>query len=310
MTSRAPRSPWKRGSVDPLASALLVSIAIATLSCSTTSSTTGSPGGEGGTLDATTGCTGAECSPGACAMGGCRGPSDSGSEGAPATLDGALLEDAGSGGCGPLASRVTFSTVSVSPATVSSGVPVMVSTLADGTSQVAWSEPTLAHVTPLDSNQQRRAADTTVTGSEVRGFVALPDGDALLVVRSDEMILSRVGTGAFETVIVGGEPHTTDGGMWIDTWPHEGRLLWDGSFYHAYFGCSENWGSIGDHQQDYLWTLTATGTIVNPPGQYDWICGHSLDLRSGVQRDGADHGLPLRLQLRPERQSQSRNLRE
>jgi len=32
----------------------------------------------------------------------------------------------------------------------------MVATLADGTSQVAWSETALVHVTPLDANQQRR----------------------------------------------------------------------------------------------------------------------------------------------------------
>jgi hypothetical protein len=275
MTQRTTQLGWTRGAFGPL----LLSLA-ATLSCSSAKSTNSSPLADAGLLDATTGCTGAACGAGGASGDGGPGAAsgDAGSDGGPAMVDG----DAGLGSCGPLASRVTFTTVSVAPATVSSGVPIMVATLADGTSQVAWSETTLVHVTPLDANQQRRAADTTVTGSEVRGFVALPESDAMLVVRNDEMVLVSVGTTAFETVIVGGEPHTTDGGIWVDSWGHEGRLLWDGSIYYAYFGCSENWGSIGSHQQDYLWTLTAAGAIVNPPGQYDWICGHSLDLRLGL----------------------------
>lgn len=68
--------------------------------------------------------------------------------------------------------------------------------------------------------------------------------------------------------------------VWIDAFYHEGRLLWDGSKYDAYFGCTENWGAIGVHEQDYQWSFDGAGSVVSAPqSMYDWICGHSVDLR-------------------------------
>lgn len=225
-------------------------------------------------------------------------PRDEGSGDAPAD-DAAPPPDEGSGDvpadtppvpCStPLADRVRVTAVSVAPARVetygggyfSPDRPVILSPLPDGTSKVAWTDGTgQVHVTPLDGNDARRGPDVTLPGTEVRGFVALPDGAAVLVRRDDDVMavvrVNDAGVETFATHLVGDEPHDVEGSRWIDDWSHDGRLAWSGTQFAAYHGQTGNHGSAGNHQGDRYVLLDPAGrqTVV-----WDWGCSHSLDVR-------------------------------
>jgi len=220
---------------------------------------------------------------------------DDGGGGEDVVADDPAVPDDGPGDDGvvpcstPLAARVRVTAVSVSPSSVevtgggffSPFKPVILSPAADGTSRVAWTDGTgTVHVTPLDAADARRGQDATLDGEEVRGFVDLGDGAAVLVRRGDVMALVRLsdaGAEAFTLDIVGGTSHEVEGARWIDDWSHEGRLAWSGSQFAAYFGQTGNHGSAGNHQGDRLTLVDPAGALAS--GGWDWGCSHSLDVR-------------------------------
>ncbi|MBN1772808.1 MAG: hypothetical protein JXB32_16175 [Deltaproteobacteria bacterium] len=189
----------------------------------------------------------------------------------------------------PLAERVRVTEVSVAPASVetsgsgyfSPDRPVILSTQDDGTAKVGWTDGAgHVHVTPLDGNDARRAPDLTLPGTEVRGFVALSDGAAVLVRRDEDVMavvrINDAGGEAFARHLVGDESHDVDGSRWIDDWSHDGRLAWNGSQFAAYHGQTGNHGSSGNHQGDRYVLLDPAGS---PSVVWDWGCSHSLDVR-------------------------------
>jgi hypothetical protein len=199
--------------------------------------------------------------------------------------------------CGTLDSRLTTATVSVSPASVDVGSsygwsnnrPVHFAGLTDGTARIAWSGSGMVHVTPVSATSARLGPDVTLPGESVRGFVAHDDGTlALLVVRGTGMFIVKVradGSVLFETPIVNDTPEV-EGSRWVDSWGHEGRLVFTGQVYVAYFGHTKHFGSIGKHQGDLLISLSATtGLPTAGPAGWDWGCSHSLDVR--LAWDGA-----------------------
>ena len=222
-------------------------------------------------------------------------PGDDGGTDVPPTDDGtpptddAGTEDATVTPCStPLADRIRVTAVSVAPANVatSSGgyftpdMPVILSPQADGSSRVGWNDGAgTTHATPLDANDNRRGADLTTDGGELRGFVALDDGAALLVRRDDVMAVVRLddsGGTRFTTNTVGGTSHDVEGSRWIDDWSHDGRLAWNGSQFAAYHGQTGNHGSLGNHQGDRFDLLDPAGARST---NWDWGCSHSLDVR-------------------------------
>lgn len=200
--------------------------------------------------------------------------------------------DAGPPGpCGTLDSRLSTATIDVSPASVDVGSsygwsnnrPVHFAGLTDGTARAAWSSGSTVHLTPISAGLTRLGPDVTLAGESVRGFVAHDDGSmALLVKRGTGMFIVKLnpnGTPAFETAIVNDTPEV-EGSRWVDGWGHEGRLLFTGSVYVAYFGHTKHFGSIGKHQGDLLISLSATtGAQTGGPAGWDWGCSHSLDVR-------------------------------
>ncbi|MBI5493440.1 MAG: hypothetical protein HY904_00330 [Deltaproteobacteria bacterium] len=194
----------------------------------------------------------------------------------------------------PLAQRLRVTAVPVTGATVDVGSddgwatnrPIHVEPLPDGTARVAWSDTAgSVHVTPLTASDTRAGADVTVAGESVRGFVAHEDGtNALLVVRGDDLFfvkLSSTGTLAVETQLVGQLPQDQDGAKYVHFWGHQGRLRWNGTAYHAYFGHNQNFGpTTGTHQGDVFYLLDAAGQPAG--GWWDWGCSHSLDVRLAV----------------------------
>src|SRR5438445_415726 len=81
---------------------------------------------------------------------------------------------------------------------------------------------------------------------------------ALLVVRGTGMFLVKLradGSAIFETAIVNDPPSEIEGARWVDGWGHEGRLLFTGQVYVAYFGHTKHWGAMGKHQGDLLISL-------------------------------------------------------
>ncbi len=192
--------------------------------------------------------------------------------------------------CGPLADRVTVTEIDVSPVSVvtwvggswSSDRPVILSPLQNGTSQVAWlGSDNLAHITPLTAADTRGGPDTSTAADEIRGFVAHDDGNAVMIVRGDEMALVRLdssGGVTFDVTLVGNNNHTREGDEWISDWTHEGRLAFDGGKYAVYFGLTRNWGaSEGEHQGDMLGFINTDGSGAG--GGWDWGCSHSMDVR-------------------------------
>lgn len=200
--------------------------------------------------------------------------------------------------CGTLDTRLINATVDVAPASVEVGSsfgwsnnrPVTLAGLSDGTARVAWSGAGQVHVTPLSASLQRLAPDVTLAGESVRGFVAHDDGSlALLVVRGTGMFLIKLradGSVLFETPVVNDAPSDTEGARWVDNWGHEGRLLFTGQVYVAYFGHTKHFGAMGKHQGDLLISLDAsTGAPTGGPAGWAWGCSHSLDVR--LAWDGA-----------------------
>lgn len=224
--------------------------------------------------------------------GGGGGGGGGGAAGGGAGDAGAATVDAGLGGpCGTLASRVTVAQVSVAPASVDVGSsygwsnnrPVHLAPLANGGARVAWSSSGTVHVTPLDAALARSGPDVTLAGESVRGFVAHDDGAAaLLVVRGTGMWLVRLapsGVPAYEVPIVNDPPSDTEGARWVDNWGHEGRLLFTGTHYVAYFGHTKHWGAMGKHQGDLLASFDAATGAPGGPASWAWGCSHSLDVR-------------------------------
>ncbi|MBI5489226.1 MAG: hypothetical protein HY905_17960 [Deltaproteobacteria bacterium] len=211
------------------------------------------------------------------------------------TTDLPPAEDAGADETTPppcsttLADRLRVTTVDVSPYTVetygggywSADRPVSLATQPDGSSRVAWTDGTGAvHVTPLDASDARRSTDWSGPGTELRGFVAMDDGAAVLVRRDDEMVAVRFGDSdgvRFTVVTVGGSSHDVENSRWIDDWSHDGRLAWSGTQLAIYHGQTGNWGSSGNHQGDRLEYLDASGA--RSGAGWDWGCSHSLDVR-------------------------------
>ncbi|HKP59672.1 MAG TPA: hypothetical protein VJV78_23275 [Polyangiales bacterium] len=169
----------------------------------------------------------------------------------------------------------------------------------NGHAYVAWSDTSDAtHVTPLNADLSRRAADIVVPGSEIGGFVALDDGFALLTRRTDigdpplKPETGETVRGAFlvryrdrtETFAV---PLTGTKSISAADYPdaHDcvpphlyGRLAWNGVKFGAYFQVH---GCRGDPHESYwadkLIYADARGRYVT--GGWGWNCGTNVGLR-------------------------------
>lgn len=154
--------------------------------------------------------------------------------------------------------------------------------LADGGSRIAVADQSGITVVRLSAQEAVVGAPHTIEGHSVSGIVAHPDGTSLLVHRlPDKMVLVRLeedGSERFAKTLVGDNDHATEGDKYIVTaHPHNGRLRWDGTRYAAYFGHSQNWGDLGEHQGDLLWMLDESGEKTDVG--WDWGCSHSWDAR-------------------------------
>ncbi len=192
-----------------------------------------------------------------------------------------------------LAGRLTVTTLSVAPERVltraggpfSAETPPILAPTGDR-ALLAWqSAGGRIRVTPLTSSGSRAGGDLAdVEGQELRGFAASESGFAVLLYRSpDLMLLSGFdpsGRSLFETAVVGGGDHGTNGAKWIRReWGDYGRLAFAGGRYAVSFGHAQNWGSRGEHQGDLFRFYDGRGDRVSGAGQFEWGCSHSLDLR-------------------------------
>ena len=202
--------------------------------------------------------------------------------------------------CPPLAERLTVTEVSVAPEKVTVGSlggfsndrPVHLSPIPGAAAgapaaRIGWSAQSgPVRITSIDDTDHKAGADLVVEGSELRGFVAHADGAALLVRRKDVMALVRVdaaGEAVFEVGLVGNQPQDVVGNKWIDSWDHQGRLVWTGEGYGVYFGHTQLWDS-GKHQGDMLRFYDGAGGLVG--GGWGWGCSHSLDVRLAAGTEG------------------------
>ncbi len=167
------------------------------------------------------------------------------------------------------------------------GQPILAIARDDLNSEIAWpGSDGMIHVTPLIGFGTRDGDDIVIEGQSLHGFAANPFGGGALLVRRDRaMTLVGYGPGGdvrFETDIVPAEPASGVGSKWIDDWTHEGRLIWTGMGYTAYFGHTQQW-SDGPHQGDLLWHFDHNGQKISRADEeqpeWNWGCSHSLDVR-------------------------------
>jgi hypothetical protein len=172
--------------------------------------------------------------------------------------------------CPALADRLRVRSIDVYPRQVqirlsgfsgTSPIYVAPDPLGDG-AHVAWADTEgSVHVTALDYYDLPTGQEWVLDGDEVRGLVVQTDGLALLVVRGDSLYfvrLDQAGAVRFENRLVGGGSQTVAGNMWVDSWGHEARLVWDGRRYGIYSGVTEYFGARGKHQGDLLWFFDAS----------------------------------------------------
>ncbi|MCB0215931.1 MAG: hypothetical protein H6648_02325 [Caldilineae bacterium] len=156
-----------------------------------------------------------------------------------------------------------------------------------GRAWLAWAATDAkVHVTPLDG-LMRDGKDVTLDGDASVGLAAGPDGGfGVAVIRGEQVALAAYdadGKRRWDKTLIGDNPHTRAGDKWVDSWGHEGRLVWTGSHYALYMGHTQEFGANGKHQGDLLWLFDPQGNAVlgrqiGQPG-WDWGCSHSLDLR-------------------------------
>jgi hypothetical protein len=145
---------------------------------------------------------------------------------------------------------------------------------------MAWHASDGVHVTPLNSDDTRAAADLVVPGSNVLGFAAGPGEFGLLVPRPpDTLVLVRIGdtgTSLGETTLIAGGDHAVQGVEWFGEFAQTGRLVRIASGYAAYSALHRRWPDGIGHQGDQLRRVLDDGTV---QVAWTWGCSHSGDQR-------------------------------
>ena len=168
--------------------------------------------------------------------------------------------------------------------------PLITAPMDDSRAWVGWSADDEVRYTPILGLGRRAGPDFVYPrGESTHGGLSHEDGGGAALIRHGR-IMSLVrweadGSLRFDTELVGTEGSGA-GSKWIDDWPHEGRLIWDGEVYAAYFGHTQSFGARGRHQGDLLWLIDGEGRRLDPDDLersrhpwWDWGCSHSIDLR-------------------------------
>lgn len=167
------------------------------------------------------------------------------------------------------------------------GQPILAAAIDDSRSAIAWpSSDGTIRVTLLDGVGMRAGEDFVFDGQSLHGFAVNPFGSAAVLVRRDRAMtivgFDLDGGLRFENDIVSSAEGGAVGSKWIDDWTHEGRLVWTGLGYTAYFGHTQKW-SDGNHQGDLLWHFDHNGQKISRADEeqpeWNWGCSHSLDVR-------------------------------
>ncbi len=150
-----------------------------------------------------------------------------------------------------------------------------------GGTVVAWMQGGGAHLR-LVSAAGDVGADVPVAGSALYGLAVHDDAWAVMVSRgSDELFLVSVtasGGPRFETRLLGAVSHSVAENEWFGPLIREGRLVWTGSEWSAYYTVQRLWGSDGvAHYGDQLRAVSDGGALGGM--EWSWGCSHSLDVR-------------------------------
>ncbi len=152
---------------------------------------------------------------------------------------------------------------------------------------LAWAaEGGQVHVTPL-RGLRRAGDDVQIEGDAPVGLAMREDGGfGVAVIQGEQVALAAYdgdGSHRWDRTLVGDNTHTQAGDKWVDSWGHEGRMVWTGSHYALYMGHTQEFGAQGKHQGDLLWLFDRQGNPVDgrqaEQPSWDWGCSHSLDLR-------------------------------
>jgi hypothetical protein len=210
--------------------------------------------------------------------------------------DGAGRDDGGGGDGGDGADAAPCSdtlagrlTVTPTPAIGGSG-PLLAAPTPGGGVVVAWQDGGALALTALDGAGQPVGQTVAVSGSAAYGLAVHGDAWAILFTRgSDELVLRSVdasGGERFETRLLGAVPHDVTGNEWFGPLIRDGRLVWTGSQWAAYYTVQRLWSDGVAHYGDQIRLIddggAAAGTI------WDWGCSHSMEVR--LAHDGTALG--------------------
>ncbi len=145
------------------------------------------------------------------------------------------------------------------------------------------------HLTSVDGGGSPAGEDLTLAGDEIHGLAPTDDGIAALVFRQPDIIsfvkVDRAGAPLFDELQLGGGDQGVTGNEWWQTiwFMGEGRLLWTGSQYAAYFQVRRLWEDGIAHVGDTMRWYGADGASAD--GGWGWGCSHSMDQRLAISGD-------------------------
>ncbi len=190
-------------------------------------------------------------------------------------LDGGMeiRNDAGPCGGGPLASRITFTTLA-------GGGAEMAYPTDTGGAVVAWRGGGSISLQRYDEAGAAYGSALSVSGDGLWGLAASPDAYGVLVSRGDALLLSVIGTTGApigETRLMGAVPHDVTNNEWFGDLLRAGRLDWDGSRWISYSTVQRLWPDGVAHYGDTLRTFAPNGAASGV--EWDWGCSHSMEVR-------------------------------
>lgn len=188
--------------------------------------------------------------------------------------------DAGPCGATTLAGSITTTTIT------GAGGGMRATPTSTGGALLAWSGSDVT-LQRIDGAGAPFGAAIHVTGDGLWGVAASTDAYAVLVSRSDELLLvvtTTTGTVTHEERLMGAVDHTVTNNEWFGDLLRAGRLDWTGSRWISYSTVQRLWPDGIAHYGDTLRAFTPDGA---PSSTYwGWGCSHSIDVRLSHDASG------------------------
>ena len=183
---------------------------------------------------------------------------------------------------GPCTATTLASALTTTPlASLSGSGPVFAAPTASGGVVVATMSGSAASMQRFAGDGTAMGSAITVAGTGLYGFDASSDTWAVMVSRgSDALYLVGVepsGAPRFEVRLLGEVDHDVTNNEWFGALIRQGRLLWTGTQWAAYYTVNRLWPDGIAHYGDQLRFFDASGAAGSTA--WGWGCSHSMEVR-------------------------------